>query len=505
MQVISLLAQAQGSAGVRAGFHPKKSNLRALSWLGIKRVRQVSVEVIGNVLGVTKKTGPAILVFLWLAGQWAVAQSTGGIQGTVTDSTGAPILGAVVTVKGADGNPRTTVTDTGGAFKISSLALGNYSVKISAAGMSDWTASNVRASATPESNPLRVVLLWRLTNTVTATLSRKELAADQVKQESKQRVLGIIPNYYVNYDKNPAPLSPKQKFRLSWKTLVDPTTIAAAGITAGIQQEKNSYHQWGQGAEAYGKRFGAAYATAATNLLITSTLAESLLHQDPRYFYSGQGTKGQRAKYAVESAFRTKGDNGKWQPPYAGVMGTIATAEIANLYYPGSRTQYTLLGRSLMFHFAGLIALNLTEEFLAKRVTHKSRRVQPVADPPVLPEGTPVPLIALGGFGAGGATLGQTVTFVLTQDLTLHGKVLARTGDIASGQVSQVTAAKDPGAAGSVAIQNVTLRAGNVNVPLRSNQVRGVAGAVQYKKLQESGKTEVILFVGENVQFPEDK
>src|SRR5262249_32871582 len=157
-----------------------------------------------------KKTPPAILVFLWLAGQWGIAQSTGSIQGTVNDSSGAPIMGAVVTVKGADGNTRATVTDIAGAFKISSLMLGKYSVKICAAGRSDWTASNVPATATPESNPLLVVLLWRLTDTVTATLSQKELAADQVKQESKQRVLGIIPNYYVNYDKNPAPLSPKQ-------------------------------------------------------------------------------------------------------------------------------------------------------------------------------------------------------------------------------------------------------------------------------------------------------
>jgi hypothetical protein len=466
----------------------------------------VSVEAIGNVLSVTKKTMPAILAFLWLSGQWAMAQPTGWIQGSVTDASGAPILGAVVTVEGADGKPRTTVTDIGGAFKISSLTPGNYSVKICAAGMSDWTAANVPASVTAEPKVLVAVLqVAPLTNTITVTLSPDEVAEDQVKQELKQRVLGIIPNYYVNYDKNPAPLSPKQKFHLAWKTLVDPTTIAAAGITAGIQQKMNSYHQWGQGSEAFGKRFGVAYGTVATNLLITSALAESVLHQDPRYFYSGQGTKGQRAWYAIESAFRTKGDNGKWQPPYAGVTGAIATAEISNVYYPGSRTQYTLLGRSLMFHFAGLIGLNLAQEFLAKRLTHNAPKVQPVADVPVLPEGTPVPLIAVEGFGADGAVVGQTVTFVLTQDLTLRGKVVARTGDIASGQVGQVAAAKDPGDAGSVAIQSVTLRAGNVNVPLRSNQVRGVAGPVQYKKLPDSGKVEVTLFVADSVQFPDAK
>ena len=64
-------------------------------------------------------------------------------------------------------------------------------------------------------------------------------------------------------------------------------------------------------------------------------LADSVLHQDPRYFYSGQGTKAQRAWYAIESAFRAKGDNGKWQPPYAGLIGAIAAAEICTYLLPG--------------------------------------------------------------------------------------------------------------------------------------------------------------------------
>ena len=453
-----------------------------------------------------RKTLPAVLVFLCLVGQWAMAQATGSIQGSVTDSSNAPILGAVVTVEGSDGSPHTTVTDFEGAFKISSLTLGNYSVKISAAGLSDWTASNVPASVTPESNPLLAVLqVAPEITTVTVGLSTEEVAADQLNREVKQRVLGVIPNYFVTYESHPAPLSPKQKLHLSLKTLLDPATIAAVGITAGIQQAKNSYYQFGQGSEGFGKRFGAAYGSAAENILITSVVADSVLHQDPRYFYSGQGTKAQRAWYAIESAFRAKGDNGKWQPPYAGLIGAISAAEISNTYYPGSRTQYSLLGRALMFHFAGLVAVNLAEELLLKKVTSNRPEAQSAATAPVLREGSPVPLIAVDGFGAGGATAGQTVTFVLAEDLTLRGKVLAKTGDVASGQVDQVSAAKVPGEAGSVALQRVTLRAGNVNVPLRSSQVRGVASQVQYKQLPESGKIEVTLFVAENVQFPEDE
>ncbi len=446
-----------------------------------------------------------IVVSLWLVGRGAMAQATGSIQGSVTDSSGGPILGAVVTVQGADESFHTTVTDVQGAFRISSLALGNYSVKISAAGLSDWTAPNVPASASPETNPLRVVLqVPPQVTTVTVGVGQEKVAAEQLNRELEQRALGVFPNYYVTYERHPAPLSPKQKLHLGLSTLLDPASVAAVGIAAGIQQEKNSYPEYGQGAEGFAKRFGAAYAKAASNVVITSVVANSVLHQDPRYFYSGRGTVAQRALYAIKAAFRAKGDNGKWQPPYSGLIGSIAAAEISQAYLPGSRTQYTLLGRNLMFRFAGLVGLNLFQELVLKELTHHAPLVPASEDIPVLREGTPVTLIAVNGLGANGATAGQTVTFVLAQDLTLRGKVLARTGDVASGQVGQAGAATIPGEAASFALQQVALRAGKVRVPLRSSQVRGVAAPVQYKVL-ESGKIEVTLFVAENVEFPESE
>jgi hypothetical protein len=442
------------------------------------------------------------LVILF-AGRCAVAQATGSIQGKVTDSSGAPILGAVVAIQGADGNAHLTVTDIEGAFQMVSLPPGNYKVNISASGLSDWTAPNVPVSTTPELQPLLAVMqVAPSVTTVTVGLSPKEVAQEQLKHETKQRVMGVIPNYFVAYEKNAAPLSPKQKFNLTFKTLIDPATFASVGITAGIQQSRNSYRQFGQGSEGFAKRFGAAYGSAATNLLITSVIGDSVLHQDPRYFYSGQGTKKQRAWYAIKSAFRAKGDNGKWQPPYAGVAGAIAAAEISDQYYPGSRTQYTLLGRSLMFHFVGLIGLNLGEELFLKRLTSHAPAVSAV-NPPVLREGTPVTLIAVQGFDGQAPTVGQTVIFVLAEELTQSGKVLATTGDVASGLVTQVNAGSTSGGTGSIALQNLALRAGNINVPLRSNQVRGATTPVQYDILPGSGKVEVKLFVAANVEFPE--
>jgi len=442
----------------------------------------------------------AALALLWCAGSSVIAQDAAFIQGKVTDFSGGPVSGALVIVERANGERYTTITDDKGEFRLSSLAPGSYSVKISASSFSDWTASNVPASPAPESTILAALQIAPLVTAVTVGVPPEEVAAEQITHELKQRTLAVIPNFYVSYEGDPAPLSPKQKSRLALRLLVDPTTFAAAGIAAGIQQGKNSYHEWGQGAEGYAKRFVAAYGTAAQSLMITSVLAASVLHQDPRYFYSGRGTTAQRAWYALESAFRTKGDNGKWQPPYAGLIGTVASAEISNTYYPGSRTQYSLLGRSLMFHFVGLAAVNLAQEFLLKKVTSHKPELQSVANT-VLREGTPLRLMAARGLSEEEVGVNRTVSFILADELIVGGKVLAKAGDIASGQMGQVSRAQVSGAAISVTLEGVMLQAGNVNVPLRSSQVRGDTGRLQYRELPGSGKIEVTLFVARDVQF----
>lgn len=444
------------------------------------------------------------LLFVSLAGQWVFAQETGAIQGKVTDTSGAAVLGAVVTAQAADGNQRVTVTDGSGAFQISSLKPGNYTMKISAYGLADWTAANVPASADPASKPLVVALsVAPNITTVTVGVGTEEVAAAQLSEELKQRTLGVFPNFYVTYENHPAPLSTKQKLHLGLNTLVDPATFLVTAVTAGIQQRMNSYWQFGQGAEGYAQRFGADYATGATSILITDVLMASVLRQDPRYFYSGQGTKRQRLWYAVEGAFRTKGDNGNWQPAYSSVVGWIASSELSQIYYPGSRTQYTLIGRTLMFRFAGGVALNIAQEFFLKKLTSHTPNDRSDPNVPVLREGTPVSLIAVGGLSTKGVTTGKTVNFVLAQDLAVDGKVVAKTGDVASGQVGQVSPGKTPQEADSIGLEHVTLRVGDVNVPLRSNQVRGDAGRMQYKELPGSGKVEITLYVAESVRVPE--
>ncbi len=74
----------------------------------------------------------------------AFAQSTGSIQGTVVDATGAAVPGASVAVRNmATGELRTTTTDAAGVYFVPSLPVGNYRVDVKSPGMQAVAATNL--------------------------------------------------------------------------------------------------------------------------------------------------------------------------------------------------------------------------------------------------------------------------------------------------------------------------------------------------------------------------
>ncbi|HEX4164788.1 MAG TPA: carboxypeptidase-like regulatory domain-containing protein [Bryobacteraceae bacterium] len=444
----------------------------------------------------------AILLTL-LAIASATAQRLGVIQGTVSDTSGASIFGAVVSVQSPDGNRHTTATAQDGSFVISSLPPGNYSVTISADGLSDWAANDV--PSTGSSFLVAVLNVAPSVTSVTVGLSPQEVATEQLKRAETQRTFAVIPNFFVTYDRHPAPLSAKQKLQLGFRTVTDPAIFGAALVTAGIEQGQNSYRQFGQGAEGYAKRFGAQYGTAVDGIFLGGVVMDSIFHQDPRYFYSGRGTRLDRLRYALKASFLVKGDNGRWQFPYGDLTGTFAAAEVTQAYLPDPRSQESLLLRSLAFHYAGRLALSLGEEFLLKKFTSHAPADKLAKNVPTLTEGTPVSLIAVDGLTTEGAIPGQRVSFVLAQDLTAEGKVFASTGTVASGQVGRVGTAKLGGTSSSIELVNISLRAGASDIPLRSNQARGITGPMQCKELADSHKIVVTLYVAANVRVPESE
>ncbi len=303
----------------------------------------------------------------------------GSIAGTVVDGSGAAITGAKVKLSRQDGGGiQEGISGAEGAFAFEKVMPGPYRLAVEAAGFAPQTSSGV-LRAGEISSLITIVLPVATFNTdVEVTLPKVEIAEEEIKSEEKQRLIGLAPNFLVSYLPNAVPLTAKQKFELSWKTAFDPFSFGITAIIAGVQQSRNSYAGYGQGAEGYANRFGAAYGNFFTGTMISSAILPAILKQDPRYFVKGTGSKRSRFFYAVANAFIRKGDNGRWQPDYCDILGGLASGGISNLYYPAKNRD----GMSLTFENAligiGSNALtNVAQEFLFRKLTPKLPHDEP--------------------------------------------------------------------------------------------------------------------------------
>jgi hypothetical protein len=190
-------------------------------------------------------------------------------------------------------------------------------------------------------------------------------------------VLAVIPNFYVSYVANAAPLTSRQKFQLAWKSMVDPVTFALTGATAGVQQAQNDFSAYGQGAQGYAKRFAASYADNASGTFIGGAILPSLLKQDPRYFYQGTGSTKSRILYAISSAVICRGDNLNRQPNYSAILGSMASGGISYLYYPAKDRGPALVFENVLVDIGETGVVNLLQEFVIRKFTSNVPKQNP--------------------------------------------------------------------------------------------------------------------------------
>jgi hypothetical protein len=303
----------------------------------------------------------------------------GSISGTVVDPSGAAVAGARVRLtRQAQPTNQEALSGDDGQFSLSSIPPGPFQLTITAEGFSTQVLAGTLHSGEMYTAPQIALAVATNTTEVRVGLPRAELAEVQIKEQEKQRVLGFIPNFYVSYIPNAVPLNSKQKFELAWRTTVDPVTFVLTGAIAGVEQAQNDFSGYGQGAQGYGKRFGAAYADLVAATFIGSAILPSLLKQDPRYFYKGTGSTRSRILYAVANSVICKGDNGHWQANYSNILGEVAAGGISTLYYPANGRN----GAELTFENAAIgigetAAANLLQEFLLRKWTPKAPNPAP--------------------------------------------------------------------------------------------------------------------------------
>jgi hypothetical protein len=214
--------------------------------------------------------------------------------------------------------------------------------------------------------------------------SQREKAEEQLKEQEHQRVLGILPSFNISYRSDAVSLTGWQKIRLAFRTSVDPVSFGVAFLVAGYHEADNDVG-FGWGIKGYGQRAGAAYLDTFDSNMIGNGILPALLHQDPRYFRLGHGSKTHRLLYATAAAFICKHDNtGRWEPNYSNVMGNIAAGAISNLYYPDNNTGVGLTISNGMIVTAEGAVGGIFQEFwpdISRKLLHKD----PTAAQPAKP------------------------------------------------------------------------------------------------------------------------
>ncbi len=210
----------------------------------------------------------------------------------------------------------------------------------------------------------------------------------EVKKQEKQRVGGVLPLFNVVISGKTVPLTPAQKFDLSYHTIIDPYTIGLAVVVGGGFGELEDSHQgYHHGPEGLFKRIGASYADNAIGNVIGNAVLPTLLHQDPRYYRKGEGSIVSRVVYSALTTFISYGDNGKKQFNTSNIVGNVIAGGISNAYYPSDERGLVLtLQNAATVTYEGMLGAQILEfspdlqNYVHKRREHHRMVLQQQAD-----------------------------------------------------------------------------------------------------------------------------
>jgi hypothetical protein len=173
-------------------------------------------------------------------------------------------------------------------------------------------------------------------NESSASNTSSEPSPDYAKAD--KRIFGVLPNYRSVEGSVPfSPLTARQKLGIAARDSFDWPIFFVTGAFAGIYQAENQNPAFGQGMAGYAKRYSTTLADQMIGNMMTEGFLPVLMHDDPRFFRSGEGTKGTRLKSALRQIVMTRTDSGGWRFNAPEWLGNGATVGISNLYYTSSR------------------------------------------------------------------------------------------------------------------------------------------------------------------------
>lgn len=186
------------------------------------------------------------------------------------------------------------------------------------------------------------------------------------------------------------------------------------------------------------------------------------------------------------------------------MIGGLASGEVSTLYYPASSRAGLRLFHNVLLGFGGRASEHLLQEFVYRKLTTHVPKIA-ARSGPILREGTPVSLISVEDLHSNTPQDARPTDFVVAKDIEIDGVVVTKAGSKAIGQATYT--AVPPASAGSaeemhLSLENVRIKVGDREVPLRSTEQRGGAGALEYHWLEDTGRIALVLYVAQNVSLP---
>lgn len=155
----------------------------------------------------------------------------------------------------------------------------------------------------------------------------------------------------------------KDKFRLFVQDSFDPVTFLGAGFDAGLDQAQNTDPSYGQGAEGYGRRFGAEFTGQASSRFFKDFAYPSLFSEDPRYYRLARGSGRKRLLHAAEHAVVAHRDDGTQMFNFSEWLGTTSSVVLSNTYHPDNRRGFAPAAEAVGFSILQDMGFDVLREF----------------------------------------------------------------------------------------------------------------------------------------------
>ena len=155
----------------------------------------------------------------------------------------------------------------------------------------------------------------------------------------------------------------KDKLVLFVQDSLDPVTFLSTGFNAGVDQAENTDRSYGQGAEGYGRRFGAEFAGQASSRFFEDFAYPWIFAEDPRYYRLIHGSAGRRLLHALEHAVVAHHDDGKRMFNFSEWLGTTSTIVLSNTYHPDNQRGFAPAAQRVGYSILQDMGFDVLREF----------------------------------------------------------------------------------------------------------------------------------------------